>query len=58
MKQTLFLCAVTKKQPPCFYKTAVLFLRKNYASIFAYFAFFSMKSRRGGTSSPISIEKM
>ena len=31
---------------------------KNYASIFAYVAFFSMNSRRGATSSPISMEKM
>ena len=28
------------------------------ASMFAYFAFSSMKARRGGTSSPISMEKM
>ena len=31
---------------------------KNYASIFAYVAFFSIKSRRGATSSPINIENM
>ena len=30
----------------------------NYASIFAYVAFFSMNSRRGATSSPISMEKI
>lgn len=29
----------------------------SYASIFAYFAFFSINSLRGGTSSPINIEK-
>ncbi len=29
-----------------------------YASMLAYFAFFSMNSRRGGTSSPMSIEKV
>ena len=32
--------------------------RTNYTSIRAYFAFFSMNSRRGGTSSPISMEKI
>lgn len=30
----------------------------NQASILAYVAFFSMNSRRGPTSSPISMEKM
>ena len=30
----------------------------NYASMFAYVAFFSMNSRRGATSSPISMEKI
>ena len=30
----------------------------SYASIFAYFAFFSINSRLGGTSSPMSILKM
>jgi hypothetical protein len=29
-----------------------------YASMLAYLAFFSMNSRRGGTSSPMSMEKM
>ena len=31
-------------------------LKLNYASIFAYLAFFSINSLRGGTSSPINIE--
>ena len=33
-----------------------LFIYIGYASIFAWSAFFSMNSRRGPTSSPISIE--
>jgi len=37
---------------------AFLFLSQNQTSIFAYFAFFSMNSRLGGTSSPINIEKI
>ncbi len=34
------------------------YLHQAYTSTLAYFAFASMKARRGGTSSPISIEKI